>query len=155
MRRRVPMLFVAAILSLAACGDSSDSTTEITGGLGVFSANVGGVAWTASLPLSLITSTGVNITGANAANTLTVTVTILASAPGTYSMDFASKATSLGTVNKTGGQAYSTVHTGGTGSATITTLTAHHAVGTFTFDAIGSGPTDILHVTSGKFDITM
>jgi hypothetical protein len=154
--RRVSMLFAAATMSLAACGGSSDSPTGTSGGTAaIFSATVGGVAWTAALPVYLITPTGVNITGPNAANTMTVTLTVLASAPGTYSLNFGQSTPSgLGTVNKTGGQAYSTVAPGGTGSVTLTTLTAHRAVGTFAFDAIGSGPTDILHVTNGKFDIT-
>jgi len=153
--RRVSMLFAAAIISLTACGGSSDSSTGVNGLLGTFSANVGGVAWTASVPLSLITNGGVTITGSNSANTITVTLSFLATGPGTVSLNFSGGNGSLGTVNKTGGQAYSTVHTGGIGSVTVTTLTAHHAVGTFSFDAIGSGPTDILHVTNGSFDITM
>ena len=153
--RRVSMLFAAAVISLAGCGGSSDSPTGTTGGTSaVFSATVGGVAWTASSPVYLINPSGVNISGANAANTMTVTLTFLATGPGTVSLNFPQSTAGLGTVNKTGGQAYSTVAVGGTGSVTTTTLTAHHAVGTFVFDAIGSGPTDILHVTNGKFDIT-
>jgi uncharacterized protein DUF6252 len=153
--RRVSMLFAAAMIALSACGGSSDSPTGTNGQFGVFTANVGGVAWSAPIPVSLITTGGVTITGSNAANTITVTISFLASGPGTVSMNFPGGNGSLGTVNKTGGQAYSTVHTGGVGSVTVTTLTAHHAVGTFSFDAIGSGVTDILHVTGGTFDITM
>jgi len=155
--RRVSMLFAAATISLAAaCGGSSDSTTGITTGgtSGTFSATVGGVAWTAASPASLITTTGVSVTGSNAANTITVTLSFLATGPGTVSLNFPQSTNGIGTVNKTGGQGYSTVATGGTGTVTTTTLTAHRAIGTFSFDAIGSGPTDILHVTNGKFDIT-
>jgi len=154
------MLFAAAALaattSLAACGGSSDdSPTGTTGGTsGIFSATVGGVAWTAVSPVYLINSSGVTISGANAGNTMTVTLSFLATGPGTVSLNFPQSTNGLGTVNKTGGQAYSTIATGGTGTVTVTTLTAHRAIGTFVFDAIGSGPTDILHVTNGKFDIT-
>jgi hypothetical protein len=37
----------------------------------------------------------------------------------------------------------------------VTTLTAHHLVGTFAFDAVGT-PASLgtAHVTNGKFDIT-
>lgn len=152
--RRVSMLFAAGIISLAACG-GSDSPTGTTGGTSaVFSATVGGVAWSAAAPLYLVNGGGVNITGPDAAGTTTVTLTVIASAPGTYSLTFAQGSTNVATVAKKGGQAYSTVATGGTGSVIISTLTAHRATGTFSFDAIGSGPTDILHVTNGKFDLT-
>jgi uncharacterized protein DUF6252 len=154
MRRIASLLFATAVVSLSGCG-SSDSTGISGGTGGVFSASVGGVAWTASGPLANITATGVNITGQDAAKTITVTVTFIASAPGTYSLTFSQSTGGVATVAKSNGQAYSTVATGGTGSVTVTTLTAHHAVGTFSFDAIGSGPADILHVTNGKFDITI
>jgi len=158
--RRASMLLSAAIVSLTfsltGCGGSdSDSTTGIIGGNGsTFSATVGGVAWSSPAPLAIITSTGVSVTGSDAGNKTTVTVSVLASAPGTYSLTFGQSTGGVGTVNKTGGQAYSTVATGGTGTVTFSTLTAHRAVGTFAFDALGANATDILHVTNGKFDIT-
>jgi hypothetical protein len=158
--RRVSMLFAAAaaVVSITGCGGSSDSITGTNSGVSAsFSASVGGVAWAAVGPLGLITSTGVTITGGDAGNATIVTIAFLASAPGTYSLTFGQTTGGVGTVAKSGGQAWSTVSQGGTGSVTLTTLTAHHAVGTFTFDAIGgaTGLTNVLHVTNGKFDFTL
>jgi hypothetical protein len=149
------MLLAAAVVSVAGCGGSSDSSTGINaGGTSSFSASLGGAAWAAAPPLAIITATGVNITGSDASQTTTVTLTFIASAPGTYSLNFGQNTSGLGTVGKSNGQAWSTVHTGGTGSVVVTTLTAHRAIGTFSFDAIGSSAADVLHVTNGKFDIT-
>jgi|KBSMisStaDraftv2_1062788.scaffolds.fasta_scaffold389223_1 hypothetical protein len=152
--RRATMLLAAVFVSAAGCGGSSDSTEVGPGGTGIFSATLGGASWTAASPVYLINTSGVNISGYDASQTTNVTLTFLASAPGTYSLAFGQNVGGLGTVSKTNGQGWSTVHTGGTGSVVVTTLTAHHAVGTFSFDAIGSSATDVLHVTNGKFDIT-
>lgn len=153
--RRITMLLAAAVALVAACGGSSDSSTGVnTGGTSSFSATLGGVAWTAANPVALINASGVNISSYDASNTTNVTLTFLASAPGTYSLNFGQSTSGVGIVAKTNGQGWSTVHVGGTGTVVVTTLTAHHAVGTFSFDAIGSSATDVLHVTNGKFDIT-
>jgi len=153
--RRATMLLAAAYVSVAGCGGSSDSSTGInTGGTSSFSASLGGAAWTAAAPVSLINASGVNISSYDASQTTNVTLTFLASAPGTYSLTFGQNTGGIGTVSKSNGQGWSTVHPGGTGTVVVTTLTAHRAIGTFFFDAIGSSATDVLHVTNGKFDIT-
>jgi hypothetical protein len=50
---------------------------------------------------------------------------------------------------------WSTGFSGGTGTVTITSLTANRIVGTFTATAVPSqGSTSNLVITNGKFDIT-
>ena len=152
--RRVSMLFAAAIVSLTACGGSDSPTGTTNGGTGgTYSASVGGAAWSSAAPAAVVTSSGVSVTGGDAGLVTIVTISFLATAPGTYSLS-ANQTGGLATVSKSN-KGYSTVATGGVGSVTLTTLSAHHVVGTFSFDAIGSGPTDVLHVTNGKFDITL
>jgi hypothetical protein len=55
-----------------------------------------------------------------------------------------------------GGKSWGSSLQGGTGSVTLTTLTANHIVGTFAFSAVasGGGATGTSVVTNGQFDIT-
>lgn len=157
--RRVSMLFAAVGVLLTGCGSSSDSTTETNSGgiLSSYSASVGGVAWAAVQPVVwTITSSGVTMSGADAGGATTVSLSFFGTAPGTYSLTINQNTTGgLATVAKSNGQGWSTLGQGGTGTVTVTTLTAKHVVGTFSFDAVTSpnGVTNVIHVTNGKFDL--
>jgi hypothetical protein len=75
-------------------------------------------------------------------------------APGTYSRAFGNNNGGIATYTKNG-QGWGSGVPGGSGSVTLTTLTANHVVGTFSFNAAPSngGATGTIQVTNGKFDI--
>ena len=154
--RRVSMLFAAAGMLLAACGSSSDSNTgpNTSGLLSTLSASVGGTAWTAAPPVVwTVTSTGVTMSGVDAAAT-SVTISFLGTGTGTYQLTSNQSVSGLATVGK-GGNAWTTIGQGASGTVTVTTFTPTHIVGTFSFDAVTSpnGVVNVMHVTNGKFDL--
>jgi hypothetical protein len=86
-----------------------------------------------------------------------MTIIVLnAAGPGTYSLDASIHNGSNAAVSSVGQPGWNTGNTGGTGKVVVTTLTANHVVGTFSFDAPASsgGSPTTLHVTNGSFDLT-
>jgi hypothetical protein len=160
MRRT--MLSAILLLSAVACGGSSGDS--ITGnnpgtGSGPLSATIDGKAWASVVPAAIFKNNIVSIAGLDAALTTTVSFAFGATGTGTYSLAPSNSVGGLGLVVKTSGttsQSWGTALSGGSGSVTLTTLTANHVVGTFAFDAVPSsaGATGTVHVTNGKFDIT-
>ncbi|MEP6492223.1 MAG: hypothetical protein ABJF01_06075 [bacterium] len=119
------------------------------------SATIDGKAWSSPAPAALYRSNIVSVAGLDVPVTSSVSFAMLAAGPGTYSVASGNSIGGSAIVTQSA-KGYSSASTGGTGSVTITTLTANHVVGTFVFDAIGStgGATGTVHVTNGKFDIT-
>ena len=158
MRRT--MLSAILLLSVVACG--SDSGNSLTGtnptGSGPLSATIDGKAWASAVPAAIYRNNIVSIAGIDAALTTTLSFAFAATGPGTFSIAPGNQTGGLGLVVKTGAtsQTWGSALTGGSGSVTLTTLTANHVVGTFAFDAVpsGGGATGTVHVTGGKFDIT-
>jgi hypothetical protein len=159
LMRRLSLVFAAAGVLLAGCGSSDSPTGTNSGGTSsVYTASVGGVAWAAVFPVVwTVTNTGVTISGASAGGATTVTLSFLATAPGTYSLAFNQNTGGIATVAQSNGKGWSTIGQGGTGSVTLTTLATNHIVGTFTFDAVTApnGVVDLIHVTNGKFDLKL
>jgi hypothetical protein len=157
--RLTKLVSITLLLSSAACGGSSDSPTGTTGSNNSnapMSATIDGTAWSAPSPAATYQDTRVTIVGADALAANTITMSFVAATTGTYSFALTgnSSAVAILTKNK-GAQGFSTAAQTGGGSVTVTTLTAHHMVGTFAFDAVGN-PASLgtAHVTNGKFDIT-
>ena len=146
-----------SLLSLVACGGGSTAP------------NSGSSSCTASLTRRSTVSRGafpagagvfqhsiVSIAGIDAGLTSSIAFAFGAPpVPGTYSLAFGNNNGGFATYTKSG-QGWGSGLSGGTGSVTLATLTATHAVGTFTFDAVPSngGATGTIHVTNGTFNIT-
>jgi hypothetical protein len=152
--RATRLLTISILSSAIACGGS----TTITGTDNTpapLSATIDGAAWSSHLPSASYTNNLVVVAGVDNAITTTVTFGFGATAPGTYAVGFGNPNAGTGIIVK-GGKSWGTSLQGGTGSVTLTTLTTHHLVGTFTFNAVpaGGGATGTSVVTNGKFDIT-
>jgi len=151
-------LSAICLLSIAACG-GSDTVTGTTGNCATattISATIDGTAWCSpAAGASRGNNSIIAVAGIDLGLTASVSFGLVASAPGTFSVAFGNNTFGSATVTKVG-KGWSSALQGGTGSVTLTTLTANHVVGTFAFDAVpaSGGATGTVHVTNGKFDIT-
>ena len=163
MKRTSTLSFFAslALVTLAACGGSDGGPTGTNGnnaasGDGSMSATINGAAWR-SLKSGDKGSRNGNIyavVGLNASYTISLGIAGL-TGPGTVNLSLATGNGSNAIIaNSTGG--WGTAFNGGSGTLTVTTLTANRIAGTFSFDApAGSGQaTGTLQVRNGKFDVT-
>ncbi len=146
------------LLSALGCGGSStgpDSNTGSNSCSTPLSATVNGVAWCSPLPQVTTQHSIVSFAGFDIGITSSIAMAFAATGPGTYSLAFGNSTGGFATYVR-GGQGWTSGLTGGTGSVTVTTLTANHIVGTFVFDAVASngGATGTVHVTNGQFNIT-
>jgi hypothetical protein len=158
--RATRILSTMLLLSAVACGGSS--STSLTGtnnnnnnSSGPMSATIDGTAWSSQVPSAVYRSNIVAIAGLDNALTTTVSIAFGATGTGTYNLGFGNSNAGSAIVIKSG-KSWGSSLQGGTGSVTLTTLTANHVVGTFTFNAAasGGGATGTSVVTNGKFDIT-
>jgi hypothetical protein len=117
------------------------------------SASIDGKAWSSVAPAAQYKSSTLAVTGLELSTSTAMSVALFATGPGTFSFALGSTNTAIGIVSK-GAQSWTTAAQGGSGTLTLTTLTANHVVGTFSFDAIASTGGAVTHVTNGKFDIT-
>lgn len=147
----------AALLSVVSCGGSSTgpNSSGSTSCSTPLSATVNGVAWCGPLPQATVSASIVSIAGFDSGITSSIGLAFVASAPGTYSLAFANANFGSATFSKAG-QGWTSGLAGGTGSVTLTTLTAHHIVGTFAFDAVPSngGASGTIHVVGGQINMT-
>lgn len=137
---------------LAACKSSAGPSGGTTNA--PMSATVDGVAWSSPAASALYRNQIVSIAGIGGTRSISVTVGLVTGA-GTFSLGYPNqRAASGGTA--TAGFGWSSNLAGGTGTTTITTLTANRVVGTFSFDAVPAtqGATGTVRVTNGRFDIT-
>ena len=150
-----PLTVLAAIMILltSACGGGSDDVTGTLSGNGTMTATIDGKAWSSVTPAAQYKNSTLSITGLDVSLSTSMSIGFIAAGPGTFSLALGNSATGLAIVAR-GSQSWTTAGPGGTGSVTLTTLTANHAVGTFSFDAIASSGSGVTHVTNGRFDIT-
>lgn len=156
--RATRFISIMVLLSAGACGGSSSTTptgNNNNNSSGPMSATIDGAAWASQAPSASWKNNLVVLAGIDNALTTTVTIGFGATTPGTYSIGFANNFGGTGIVIKSG-KSWGTSLQGGTGSVTLTTLTANHMVGTFSFSAVasGGGATGTSVATNGKFDIT-
>jgi hypothetical protein len=144
------------LLSLVACGGSSTApnsgSNSCTASL---SATVNGVVWCSPAGAGTFQHSIVSIAGIDAGLVSSIAFAFVATVPGTYSLGSGNINAGFATYTRNG-QGWGSALSGGTGSVTLTTLTATHAAGTFTFDAVPSngGATGTILVTNGTFNIT-
>ncbi len=156
--RRVALLSAAALLFAAACGgkDSSSITGSNNSGTGSLSATIDGKAWASPAPSAVYQGTILSVAGLDLGLTASVSfATAGVSGTGTYSLSYGNQLAGSGIIVE-GGKGWTSGMQGGTGTLTLTTFTANHVVGTFSFTGVAStgGATGTVQVTNGKFDIT-
>jgi len=157
--RTISTLVIASLVFATACGGSdSKGVTNPNNrtSAGTMSARIDGVAFTAAAVSVGVNTNGLIISGASASGQ---GLAVGASRQkGTGTQAFGSSAQALGTLTlgTASWSATGTAGIGGTGSITLTTLTANRAVGTFTFTAkpLAGGAAGDKVVTQGAFDVT-
>ncbi len=139
------------LLVLGAC---SDDPTGVELANGSMSARVDGASWSASTAIAATYTNGVlGIAGTDGSGR-SVGFGALATAPGTFTIGATSPANAL--VNEAG-KAWQAAQSIGSGTITITAISATGAAGTFQFTAApvsGTGATGNRVVTEGVFDVT-
>lgn len=159
--KRFPILFASlALLAFDACGGNDGGPTGTSGntnvGDGTMSATINGAAWRSlrSGDKGSRNGTIYAVVGLNGSYTIALGIAGL-TAPGTVNLSLATGNGSNAIVSNANG-GWGTAFNGGTGTITVTNLTANRIAGTFSFDApAGSGrATGTLQVRNGKFDVT-
>lgn len=162
--KRIPTVIASLALVLAsACGGGSDSNPTAPGGNttvagdGNVTMSINGVAWRSSKGGDHVTKSG-QFYGISAVNVPYALVLGIGNVtgPGTFSLNLATGNGSSAIIsNSVGG--WGTAFSGGSGTVTITTLTATRIAGTFSFDAVpGSGSAaGTMQVRNGVFDLTI
>jgi hypothetical protein len=155
MRHNLIRLAAAGgLLALAACGGSSSTGPNNPAGNAGLSADIDGQAWTASA-VQVAVSNGIVAIGAADQSGTAIGMAFQDMGTGTYDI---AQASPINFTYTSGGQTWAASAIQGTGSLQITTLTANHIVGTFTFSAPGFTGTPVpattKAVTNGKIDVT-
>lgn len=159
LHRLLPLMLALAV---PGCGGSDNSVADptVNGAAGVtngnFTATINGTNWSAIGKVAVSRSGSIISV---AAGSLTYVVGFgvgAATVAGVYPLTYQNPNGSIAIVTNTAGAGWSTAVSGGTGTLTITALTATHIAGTFVFDAPATTGTGngTLHVTNGKFDVT-
>ena len=158
MRQPFAILGTAALVVVAACGGGSSdkgptNPNQNPNSNRSMSARVDGTAWTATSVAAGVTNGVLIIAGTNVTQTVTVSA-VVSQGTGTQTVGQTSLASGSLLV---GQQQWSASGLqGGTGSVTLTTLTATRAVGSFSFTVQGrtQGATPASRqITSGVFDV--
>lgn len=146
------LTLVAVAVMAMACGDKSGPTESV--GAGSVTATIDGAAFSGSLSVQATRTSNVLSIGAVSNNSRQINFALFGvTTTGTVPVG-AGAASTITYTDVT--KAWVTSLVGGTGSVTITTLTANRAVGTFSFTAIPSantGATGNKVVTNGSFDV--
>ena len=162
------VLAIGAVLVAFACGGGDDGGSDPTGPNppagatnGTWTAQIGGPTWSATgtVTVSRLSNNFIGLGGSGYAGTTPYSLVLgigNATGPGTHSFNLAAggDGSSLVIGGTTGG--WGTAFTGGSGSVTITLLTANRVVGIFSGIAVpgSGGATGNLTIASGRFDIT-
>jgi hypothetical protein len=148
----------AIVLTLVACGGSEDAE-DVTGagtgtGSAAITATIDGVAWKSTSTAGGYAGTSLSFSGTDGTTVLAITVSPIAQR-GTFSLSPDNSIGARGTLSMGAAGLWSSYQAGGSGTVTITTLTASRAAGTFAFDAMPSPltPGEMRRVTNGRFDV--
>ena len=152
MRRRLAMTMSVLLVSTA-CGGSSNSASTGPNNTStrVMSARVDGAAWNTTIAGGSATNGLVILAGSDGAQTIAIS---FAASVGTQTISPGTVVSGSLTV---GALMWKAGPSTGTGSVTVTTVTANHVVGTFSFTAQGLVATTTpatRQVTAGTFDVT-
>jgi hypothetical protein len=162
VKRASIVLTACAVLLSAACGGGNDSSTGpnnngATAGDGNIRATFNGTAWRSLKSGDRVSKSGqfYGISSVNPPYAIVISIANV-TAPGTFQLNLQAGGNgSSGIVsNSTGG--WGTAFAGGTGTVTVTTLTANRIAGTFSFDAVpaSGSASGTMQVRNGTFDLT-
>lgn len=150
--RRIALLALACVM---ACGSDDEPTNPGGAGGGTLTATVGGVAFSGSLAVQAVrTSSTITISGVSSSQQQLSINLLGVNSTGTVSIGAGSQ--NFAQFSQ-GTQTWVSSLVGGTGTLTLTTLTASRAAGTFSFTGIPSastGATGNKAVTNGTFDVS-
>ncbi len=155
-------LLISAMMILAVSGCGSDDSpvdpgpgTGGTTGNGQFSATIDGVAWTSDVTIAVNSSGVIAISGASVNGETGMAFGFLSTGTGVYPIG--ANLFSLAVMTGPGGAEWSAAEGVGSGSTTVTTLTATRIAGTFNFVMEAEGTTTPAQrvVTGGTFDLTL
>lgn len=144
-----------ALASLLIVGCGSDGSTG-PGSNSTMSANIAGAAWSGTLATQgVYTSNLLSVSGSNGTYQIAINIPNL-TATGTYQLGAGNFGVAQ-VIHVTGNMAaWTTSLVGGTGTVTVSTLSADRAVGTFSFTGMaspGTPATGSRAVTNGSFDV--
>ncbi len=156
--RRTAWLSAVALFATLACGGGS-STGPGNGNNNPLaseplSAVINGVQWGSPAPSVSYKNNILAVAGIDLAITASISFGALAPVAGVYALSYQNPVGGSAIVTE-GGKGWGTGFPGGTGTLTITALTAHRVAGSFSFTAepASGGATGTVSVTNGKFDI--
>jgi hypothetical protein len=143
------LVVMACAATVVGCSSNSDATNTPA----PMSAKINGAAWAAAgQPAFTYSSNTLSVAAFDLSYTITFSISGI-TAPGTYPIG--TQPVVLFIVSKAPSSGWDTFGAGATGTVTVTTLSASHVAGTFSFSAIPqSGTTGAMVVTQGAFDIT-
>ncbi len=138
--------------TVAACSDDDNGTNNGGDDDNTMSATIDGQAWTANLAVQGTYANGALVIGGTNTNQRGINIAIPnITQTGTY--DAGPGFSAIVTYN-IGITTYVTSNVGGTGTVTLTKLSATEAEGTFSVTTIGAGGTvGTKVITNGKFDV--
>lgn len=157
-------LLLGLVVAVAGCGGSDDDGNPMGPGLinGTFTATVDGTAFSAttSVIAAYVSNTLViTATSGSGANAKSFSLTVQGvTGTGTFSLVTAGSAATYSETTNSISQSWLCASTQGSGTVTLSQLSATKAVGTFTFIAPAntiSGATGTKAVTAGSFNITV
>ncbi len=152
-----PVALTALLLSIAACGSDTGPSDPPDLPNGTMSARIDGSSWSATIAIFATYNNGIlAIAGGDAVSggTRTIGIGAQVTAPGTFPIGGTNPANGLVTIGTSTWQAAAGI---GSGSITITAISATGARGTFQFNALpvaNTPATGTRAVTEGSFDVT-
>jgi len=160
--RTLRTLAVIATLSALGCGGGDDNPTGPPAGgatNGSLTAQIGGASFSATGTITVNRQTnfiGLAAAGFAGGNAYSLVIGIgNATGPGTHNLSLTAGGDGSSLIVGTATTGYGTAFTGGSGSITITSLTANRIVGTFSGTLPpSSGSAAALVITNGSFDVT-
>jgi hypothetical protein len=164
MRRRTVSVGFALLAIAAACGGSDSTSPNNTNNQhvtnGTFTAQINGTTWNA-IGTASVTKSSSNFLVFSGAGPFGATTYALsfaiggATGAGTYSLTYLNQSAST-LIVVSPSNTWSSYVNGGSGTLTLTTLTANHIVGTFSADVApgSSTTTGTLQIRNGQFDLT-
>lgn len=157
--RRLLAAVSALLLATAACSSKSNVTGPKNTSLphGSMSATIDGTSFVATRGLSVTYNQGILAAAGVDDSNNTLAFAVYASGPGTYPIGITSPTNAIYTMASSGSKSWQAASTLGSGSVTVTTLTATGATGTFSFTLVangGSGASGNKVVTNGAFNLT-
>jgi hypothetical protein len=157
MRHTTTALLAAALFSALSCGDDTptDTEDEPSGpGTGSIGAQVNGQPWSATTRGATHVSGTLTITGTDASQRTVLVAAANVTAPGTFQLTLGNPNGAIASVIE-GGAIWSSSLSGGSGTLTVSILTATRVAGSFTFTGVPAtvSATGTRAVTGGQFDL--